>query len=130
MLFGGRKGRTTAGTGQFGEGVARRYLQEQGYEILDTNYRKRFGEVDIVARHERTIVFVEVKTRHSSRYGSPLEAVDGRKQRQLSRIAQDYLITRQLESVAARFDVIAVTLDHSNQPVTIDHIENAFEHSE
>lgn len=130
MLFGGRKGRTTAGTGQFGEGVARRYLQEQGYEILDTNYRKRFGEVDIVARYERTIVFVEVKTRHSSRYGSPLEAVDGRKQRQLSRIAQDYLITRQLESAAARFDVIAVTLDHSNQPVTIDHIENAFEYSE
>jgi putative endonuclease len=130
MLFGCRKGGSTAGTGRFGEGVARRHLEERGYEILDTNYRKRFGEVDIVARRSGTIVFVEVKTRHSSRFGTALEAVDGRKQRQLARIAQDYLVARQLESAAARFDVVAVTLDHNDQPVTIDHIENAFELSE
>ena len=86
--------------------------------------------MDIVARRNGTIVFVEVKTRHSSRFGTGLEAVDGRKQRQLARIAQDYLAARHLESAAARFDVVAVTLDHNDQPVTIDHIENAFELSE
>ena len=80
MLFNTKKDRTT-GTGRLGEGMALRHLQERGYEILATNYRKRFGEVDIVARWRGTIVFVEVKTRHSRRYGVPQEAVDERKQR-------------------------------------------------
>ena len=130
MLFGCRQGGSIGGTGRFGEGVARRHLEDRGYEILDTNYRKRFGEVDIVARRNGTIVFAEVKTRHSSRFGTGLEAVDGRKQRQLARIAQDYLAARHLESAAARFDVVAVTLDHNDQSVNMDHIENAFELSE
>ena len=129
MLFNTKKDRTT-GTGRLGEGMALRHLQERGYEILATNYRKRFGEVDIVARWRGTIVFVEVKTRHSRRYGVPQEAVDERKQRQLARIAQDYLAAHHLENAPARFDVIAVTLDCEDQPARIDHIDNAFELSE
>ena len=129
MLFNTKKDRTT-GTGRLGEGMALRHLQERGYEILATNYRKRFGEVDIVARWRGTIVFVEVKTRHSRRYGVPQEAVDERKQRQLARIAQEYLLAHNLENAPARFDVIAVTLDREDQPARIDHIENAFELSE
>ena len=129
MLFNTKKDRTT-GTGRLGEGMALRHLQERGYEILATNYRKRFGEVDIVARWRGTIVFVEVKTRHSRRYGVPQEAVDERKQRQLARIAQDYLAAHHLENAPARFDVIAETLDPEEQPSRIDHIDNAFELSE
>ena len=129
MLFNTKKDRTT-GTGRLGEGMALRHLQERGYEIRATHYRKRFGEVDLVARWRGTIVFVEVKTRHSRRYGVPQEAVDERKQRQLARIAQDYLAAHHLENAPARFDVIAVTLDREDQPARIDHIDNAFELSE
>ena len=129
MLFNTKKDRTT-GTGRLGEGMALRHLQERGYEILATNYRKRFGEVDIVARWRGTLVFVAVQTRHSRRYGVPQEAVDERKQRQLARIAQDYLAAHHLENAPARFDVIAVTLDREDQPARIDHIDNAFELSE
>ena len=129
MSIESRKG-ATGTTGRLGETVAARHLERRGYTILDTNYRKRFGEVDIVARQGATIVFVEVKTRRSRVYGTPLEAVDGRKQRQLSRIAADYLAVHRLESAAARFDVIAVTLGPDDQAVAIDHITNAFDHSE
>ena len=125
LLF--RKKKETAVTGRLGETYAVEYLIRHGYEILRKNYRKQFGEVDIVAREKGTIVFVEVKTRRSDIFGTPSEAVDGRKQRQLSRIAQDYLLNHQLNDVAARFDVVGVTLDPHNRPVTIELIKNAFD---
>lgn len=117
----------TATTGRLGETFAAEYLVRQGYEILEKNYRRQFGEVDIVARDRGTLVFVEVKTRHSNLYGAPLEAVDQRKQRQLSKIAQGYLLNSHLHDVAARFDVIGVTLDTNNQPVQIELVRNAFD---
>jgi putative endonuclease len=125
MFF--RKKTDTAATGRLGETLAIAYLVRQGYEILENNYRKQFGEVDIIAREQGTIVFIEVKTRHSSVFGTPSEAVNGRKQRQLSRIAQDYLLNHQLSDTAARFDVIGVTLNQHNQPATIELIRNAFD---
>ncbi len=125
MFF--RKKKETAATGRLGETYAVEYLIRHGYEILRKNYRKQFGEVDIVACEKGTIVFVEVKTRRSDIFGTPSEAVDGRKQRQLSRIAQDYLLNHQLNDVAARFDVVGVTLDQHNRPVTIELIKNAFD---
>jgi putative endonuclease len=117
----------TATTGRLGETFAAEYLVRQGYEILEKNYRRQFGEVDIVARDRGTLVFVEVKTRHSNIYGTPFEAVDKRKQRQLSKTAQGYLLSCQLHDTAARFDVIGVTLDTNNQPVQIELIRNAFD---
>jgi putative endonuclease len=114
-------------TGRLGEAFAAEYLVRQGYEILEKNYRRQFGEVDIVARDRGTLVFVEVKTRHSHLYGAPVEAVDKRKQRQLSKIAQGYLLSCQLHDTAARFDVIGVTLDKNNQPAQIELIRNAFD---
>jgi putative endonuclease len=117
----------TATTGRLGETFAAEYLVRQGYEILEKNYRRQFGEVDIVARDRGTLVFVEVKTRHSHLYGAPVEAVDKRKQRQLSKIAQGYLLSSQLHDTAARFDVIGVTLDKNNQPAQIELIRDAFD---
>jgi putative endonuclease len=72
-------------------------------------------------------VFVEVKTRQTTVFGTPFEAVDSRKQRQISRIAQEYIQSHRLGDEPARFDVIAVRLERDNQPATIDHMKNAFD---
>ena len=129
MLLWGKK-KSTVATGQLGETLAVRYLLDQGYAVVERNYRKRFGEVDIIAREQQTLVFIEVKTRNSQQYGSPFDAVDGRKQRQLTRIARDYLQTHRHDEGEARFDVIAVILDKQQALVTIDHLKNAFDCSE
>ncbi len=111
--------------GAQGEEIAARYLLDRRYEILHRNYRCRYGEIDIIARRKNVLVFVEVKSRRSSAFGSPLEAVSLKKQRSISVVAQAYLQRNRLSGSAARFDVIAVLL-HSTEPA-IEHIENAFE---
>lgn len=119
---------TTVGTGQLGERIAAEYLAGQRYEILEKNYRKSFGEVDIIAKDQEVMVFVEVKTRQASAFSSTaLEAVDLRKQRRLSRIAREYLLSRRLDDVSARFDVIAIVLNKKKQAERIDHIRDAFD---
>ena len=117
----------SADIGRQGEAMAVRHLVQLRYEILATNYRKPFGEVDIIARDGRTIVFIEVKTRRSMAFGTPLEAVDVRKQRQLSRIAQDFLQSKGWAEAPARFDVIAIILGRNNGTVQVEHIRNAFD---
>ena len=114
-------------TGLQGEDIAVSFLKAQGYGILARNYRQRFGEVDIVAEDGDTLVFVEVKTRRSERFGSPFEAVDTRKQIKLSRIAQDYIIRHNLEDRDARFDVVAVLLKPGVAP-EVQHVCDAFDY--
>lgn len=114
-------------TGKQGERLAAEFLAKKGYEILAMNYRKRYGEVDIIARRQATLIFVEVKTRQSTQFGSPYDAVDQRKQRQLTRIAQDYLATHASKAETIRFDVIAVYWHPSRVGISIEHLENAFE---
>lgn len=119
---------TANGTiGRRGEDRAIEHLVRQRYRILERNYRKSFGEIDIIAKDKDTLVFIEVKTRKSFRFGTPFEAVDARKQRQVSRVAQAYLQASGLVDVLARFDVIAVQVDRNNRLVAIDHLQNAFE---
>ena len=97
------------------------YLIENGYTILERNFRNRCGEIDIIARHKGVIIFLEVKFRTTNIYGSPLEAVDWRKQNQIRRVAQFYLMCHGLsEWTSCRFDVIAFEGDE------MTHIENAF----
>jgi len=121
-----RKKKATRLTGCFGEALAVEFLTRRRYAIVEVNYRKPYGEVDIIARDGDILVFVEVKTRKSSGFGTPFEAVDSRKQRQISRIAQEYLQSHGLLETSARFDVIAIRLD-GDQPAVIDHIKNAFD---
>jgi TIGR00252 family protein len=123
-----QKKKATQSTGRLGESLAAEFLVKQRYVILAHNYRKPYGEVDIIARDGKTLVFVEVKTRISSDFGSPFEAVDVRKQRRISRIAQEYLQSYDLVGAPARFDVIAIRLDSDNRPVAIDHMQNAFDY--
>jgi putative endonuclease len=122
-----KRNKETATTGRLGESLALEFLMGQRYTIVEKNYRKRYGEVDIIARDGDTLVFIEVKTRRSTIFGTPFEAVDARKQRQLSRVALEYLQNRRVSETPARFDVIAVQLDGDNQPVVIDHMKNAFD---
>ena len=111
------------GFGGEGEARARAFLERKGTKILEMNYRRPTGEIDIIARADRTIVFVEVKRRSSLRYGRPGEAVDRTKQRHILRTAQLYLHENRLLDVPVRFDVIEIL------PGEIRHIENAFDAS-
>lgn len=99
-------------------------LKRQGYKILSCNYRNVLGEIDIIARDGRCIVFVEVKTRRSSRFGDAKYSVTAAKQRKLSMVALSYLKEQKLIDHSARFDVVTIRMDH-----TVPHIElikNAF----
>jgi len=113
-------------TGPYGEEIAASFLQAQGYAIIERNYRKRFGEIDIIAEDGEELVFIEVKTRKSNRFGSPLEAVDTRKQQKMSRVALAYLNSLEMADRAARFDVVAVLL-RGNLPPEIELVKDAFE---
>lgn len=123
---GARQTKPQRSIGGSGEDIAAAFLQDLGYVILTRNYRKRFGEIDIIAEEGDILVFVEVKTRSSAAFGSPLEAVDTRKQRRMARAALDYLSSRKLHGRAARFDVVAVRLQPQARP-RIEHVRNAFD---
>ncbi len=112
-------------TGRRGEDIATAYLRGKGYRIIERNYRCPFGEADIVARDKRVIVFVEVKSRRSDRFGEPQAAVDHHKQRKLSRIALCYLKAKDLLNQDARFDVLSILFTTDGH--RIEHITNAFD---
>lgn len=114
-------------SGQWGEAQALHHLRGRGYAIIATNYRKRYGEIDIIARDGDTLVFIEVKYRRHAGYGSGLEAVDLRKQQRLCRVAAEYLQSHHQGDGNARFDVIAVSPRADGVGAMIDHIENAFD---
>lgn len=116
---------STSSLGRRGEALASRYLQAQGYQILETNYRALRGEIDIIARKRGEIVFVEVKSGRSKDFGPPLERVDLRKQRQIAKVAQAWLQARDLDEVPCRFDVLSIT--EKGKTTEIEHIENAFQ---
>jgi putative endonuclease len=111
--------------GEKSENLAAWYLKKNGYKILEQNYRTALGEIDIIAKEKKTIVFVEVKSRQSIHFGNPKWAVTPKKQRKISMVALQYLKrTRQMDA-AARFDVVAVT-SNRDQP-QIEIVKNAFE---
>jgi putative endonuclease len=111
--------------GDRGEDRAEAFLRKEGYRILERNYRCPLGEMDIIAREGKTIVFVEVKTRSSDRFGSPQAAIGPQKQRRMTAIALCYLKGQGWLGVPARFDVAAVSLDESGERVML--YKNAFD---
>lgn len=110
--------------GKTGEQFAKRFLTQRGYKILQTNYRCHYGEIDIVCQDGETVVFVEVKTRTSEKFGTPAAAVTRRKQKRLQRAAWVYLVTNNLESQPVRFDVL--TLSFLSAHPEIEHLIGAF----
>lgn len=111
--------------GRWGEETAVRYLQGRGFTIVARNLRTPVGEIDIIARQGKTLVFIEVKTRRTLAFGTPQEAVGPTKQRQITRTAQWYLASGQGKGLQPRFDVIAVRSLVGREP-QIEHIPNAF----
>jgi putative endonuclease len=111
--------------GEKGEEIAVRHLKKRGYKIIETNYRTKLGEIDIIAQDKDTIVFAEVKTRRSVQFGNPKQAVTIRKQKKISMVALYYLKATGQSSARARFDVVAVISNRDKPQVEI--IKNAFE---
>lgn len=116
--------RKSCSFGERGEAAAARYLKRRGFQIVGRRERDRLGELDLVAVENRTVVFVEVKTR---RRGSPAEAVHGEKQRRLTRAALGYLKRHNLLECRARFDVVTVVWPENTLRPTIRHIRHAFD---
>lgn len=112
-------------TGKTGEILVCRHYLKNGYAILDTNYRCRFGEIDIVAKKEDTIVFIEVKTREKQTDYTAKDAVTPAKQQRLKSTALMYISSNKFDDEFVRFDVAEVYSPSSNP--TINIIENAFE---
>lgn len=108
--------------GNFGESLATEFLKNNGYEILDRNYRRMGTEIDIIAKKDFLIVVVEVKTRRSRKFGNAYEAVDERKINNIIQTISYYILEKNLYDYQIRFDIIEV---YSNEKV-INHIENAF----
>ncbi len=110
--------------GRSGEDLAAQWYADHGYEILERNWRRREGEVDLIVRRARTVVFCEVKTRSSDRFGTGAEAVVAPKQRRIRRLAARWLSELTPASgrarVEVRFDVVSITGE------VVDVIEDAF----
>lgn len=111
--------------GSQGEQAAVEYLQQNGYTILARNYHTRGGEIDIICANDRFLVFVEVKTRSSSRFGTPAEAVTWQKQQKIIRTAQIWLMQHPC-ALQPRFDVAEVYAMR-NGKLCVHLLENAFE---
>ncbi len=106
--------------GSAAEARAVELLVAKGYTIVERNFRTKLGELDIVARDGTTLVFVEVRSRRTAKFGTAIEAVGFRKQRRVTRMATQYLQWRKPRFVAARFDVIGITAGE------VVHIEDAW----
>lgn len=114
--------------GQWGEATAEKYLIERGYKILDRNYRTAIGELDIVARKNGILAFVEVKTRDAvnANHFLPEESVNPRKQSKLKKLSEVYISEHRYKGDQEwQIDVISVILNKSTQEVIINHIQNA-----
>ncbi len=116
----------TRSLGEYGEEQAARYLRRKGYRILARNYRCRLGEIDLIARQGRFVVFAEVKLRRDDRFAEAREFVTRRKQERILKTAQLYLAATGLE-LQPRFDVIEIYAPEGERgEIRIEHLEDAF----
>lgn len=113
--------------GERGESTAARYLVGKGYKVLDTNWRWRRGEIDLVAEDSREVVFVEVKSRRSQQFGAPEEAITQKKREKLIQTALAYLSSVGRQGSAWRIDMIAIDFTPDGALERLDHYESAVE---
>lgn len=108
--------------GYLGEQIALNYLLKKGANILNRNYRIKSGEIDIIAKFNNELVFIEVKSRTSIKFGYPSEAVNYKKKKKIYNVAQHYILVNNLYNIPIRFDVIEIYFNDKK----INHIINAF----
>ena len=115
-------------TARLGEDIATRYLTKKGYRIVERNFRKGYGEIDIIAidssNKPNVLVFVEVKTRTNSQFGTPFEAITSWKLRTLVKTSQYYKLINSKLPDSMRIDAISVKLSSNEEVENIEHIEN------
>ncbi len=117
----------TQGTGKKGEEIAVNFLTQKNYTIIETNWSSRHGEIDIIAKQQQTLVFVEVKTRHSTNTESAFASITPSKREKMLNTIYLYLHEHNLdEDTLWRVDAIGIAL-HKNQLPIIDHVEDAFD---
>lgn len=114
----------TQAFGDVGERIAERWLRRQGFRVLQRRYVNGHRDIDLVAERDGTVVFVEVKARRDGRFGGPLEAVNWRKRRELTRSALVWIDRHGRPDEAYRFDVIGVIVDGDR--VRVRHVQDAF----
>lgn len=112
--------------GKYCENLAKIYLKNNNYFILDINFRNKLGEIDIICKKNNTLIIVEVKGRYSNNFGYPVEAITLRKQLSLIKLAKSYITFNHIYNVNVQFDVIEVFLNHENNNYKINHIKDAF----
>jgi putative endonuclease len=112
--------------GQRGEGIAADYLKHQGYTITSTNWRCKHGEIDLIARKDDVLIFVEVRTRHSDTVETAFESIVVRKRKKLAALAELYVSMNNLEEMNWRVDVIAIAIPPNGVPI-IEHAEDALD---
>lgn len=111
--------------GRIGEDLACAELEKRGYVVLERRYRRRGGELDVIARDGRTVVFVEVKARDGRDFGDAAEAVTARKRARMTHLALDYLARHHLTECACRFDVVSIHME--NELPVVQLFQNAFD---
>ena len=113
--------------GELGERLAKRHLEASGYAILETNYRTQSGEMDLIAEKDGTLVFVEVRTRRGSGFGSPEESITPDKRQRLAAIADEYLQATNAQDMERRVDLVAVEFGSGGKLQRLEVLENAVE---
>jgi putative endonuclease len=110
--------------GRYGEQLVIRHLEKGGYQIVASNWRCSLGEIDIIAKKENILVFVEVRSRHAENTELSFESINKRKQTKLTALANEYINTHHLDAMHWRIDVIGVAIPRSGKPI-IEHVEDA-----
>ncbi len=108
--------------GSYGERLAELYLKNKGYMICERNYRNFIGEIDLICRKDKNLIFVEVKSRTNLNYGYPFEAVTGKKRKKILKTSLFYLKDKNIRDYQLRYDIIEIYLKSKK----VNHIKNAF----
>ena len=110
--------------GKLGEDLAATYLTNHGYRLIERNFKKRYGEIDIIAVKDGILVFIEVKTRVGLQFGRPEEAVTKRKLHEVTQTGQYYALLHPELPVSQRIDVVAIILNEDEKVLSFEHIQN------
>ncbi len=113
--------------GKYGEKLAERHLFSKGFRILRRNYRTPFGEIDIVSTYGKYLVFLEVKTRISEKFGTPFSSITRTKQKHIIRNCQYYIKRHRIFNRPCRIDAVSVKLDINKNLQVLDHVTNVIE---
>lgn len=112
--------------GSFGEDLSINYLIDNGYYILEKNYRNKIGEIDVICKKNNLLIFIEVKSRYTNSYGFPIESVTYYKRKQIIKVSMLYIILNKYNNFNIRYDVIEVFFNKNNDLFNINHTTDAF----